>query len=119
MFRSLMSVGGALRVLDVDLIAAPYKAFDALTMAGSLDWDSGGDMSQIGSSAITVGGLRVNDNAWLTDLTPVFSKYAIAPSATIAITNNPNLPECAAAAWAAGLPGHLGPVTISGNQACP
>lgn len=119
MFQSLQQVAGTLSVVNVEIITPPFKAFDALTSAGALDWDSGGDFSQIGSAAISVGGLRLNDNAWLVDLPTTMSRFTVASSASIEITNNSNLSDCDANAWVGSLPGHVGPVTIAGNQSCP
>ncbi len=118
MFRSLEQVTGSLRVVDVEIILPPFKAFDALVSAGELDWDGGGNLDQIGSAAVTLGGLRLNDNDWLVELPATLSQFTVEPAASVEITNNPNLPQCDAVAWANALPGHVGPVSIAGNLPC-
>lgn len=119
MFSALTTVLGRLHVIDVSIFAFPTpRAFDALASAGTLDWDSGGTMESIGAPAVTLGGLRLNDNGWLTDLPTLMSKYTIDSSAPITISNNVNLAECSAWAWADGLSGHVGPVDIFGNLVC-
>ena len=119
MFTGLTTVVGQLRVVDVSILAFPTpRAFDALASVGMLDWDSGGTMESIGAPAVALGGLRLNDNAWLTDLPALMTPYTLASDAPITISNNSSLPECAAWAWADGLRGHVGPVDIFGNLAC-
>jgi hypothetical protein len=118
MFTALTTVIGTLHAIDVHIFGATPRAFDALAQVGTLDWDSGGTMELIGADAVALDGLRFHDNAWLTELTTLMSKYTIGPSAPITITDNEGLPECDAQAWVAALPGHTGPVTISGNLAC-
>jgi len=119
MFGSLTTVIGELHVIDVSIFPFPTpRAFDVLASVGLLDWDSGGTMEAIGAPAVALGGLRLNDNGWLTDVSTLMSKYTIDPNAQITISNNVNLPECSAWAWVDGLPGHVGPVDIFGNLAC-
>ncbi len=119
MFTALTDVAGELRVVNVSIFAFPTpRAFDALASVGLLDWDSGGTMEAIGAPAVALGGLRLNDNGWLVDLPALMSKYTLDPNAPITISNNANLPECAAWAWVDGLRGHVGPVDIFGNLAC-
>ena len=69
--------------------------------------------------AVRLGGLPVAGNDWLTDLPGWTVDFELKPAASIAIRGNSNLRDCDAADWAAGLPGHAGPVSIFGNQPCP
>ena len=68
--------------------------------------------------AVTVGGIRLNANSWLTDLSVSLAKYTISMTGPITITNNPNLLECLAIDYVNALPGRTGPEIISGNQLC-
>lgn len=119
LFTALATVGGTLHVMDVFIFAAPVaRAFDVLASVGTLDWESSGTMEEIGGPAIAIGGLRLHDNGWLTDLATLMAPYTLAPDAPITITDNASLPECDAWTWVDGLAGHVGPVEISGNAAC-
>ena len=120
MFTALTTVGGTLHVADVDIQPVPPPlAFDALALAGAIDWENANRFDAVGAAAVAIGGLRFHDSDDLTELDVLMSKYLIAPDAAITITDNANLPQCHAEDWVAGLAGHVGPVDVSGNQFCP
>lgn len=71
-----------------------------------------------GAAPLSVGSLELDANPGLTNIGAMLSHVSVAPTGAISIIDNPNITDCEAQAWADGLPGHVGPVTISGNDSC-
>ncbi len=112
----LVSVGGSLALrYGSPLQAAPY-----LAQFGSVAAELGlsDSFAVPGEAPLLVGSLALDANPGLVDLAAQLAHVSVAPTGAISITDNPNISDCDAQDWADALPGHTGPVAISGNAAC-
>lgn len=117
--------GGELPALEsvTGTLAVRYGSAPAQPFAASLG-SVGGELRVFesfavpGDAPLAVGSLELHANPGLTDLAGMLSHVSVAPAGPIAITDNPSITDCEAQAWVDGLAGHIGPVTISGNDSC-
>lgn len=123
-FPALQNVGGDLTIETFgSWNGMPGERYlPQLTMvAGDLRWVSTSAidlLSQLGSTTVLVGGLTLDGNLGLSDLPGRLSQVQIDTSGSIMILDNDGISDCDAQDYVDGLPGHVGPVSISGNDPC-
>ncbi len=118
---ALASVAGSLAVIyDTSAPAQPLPPYLANlgSVGGELRVSDSFALPVPGDAPLTVGSLELDANPGLIDLAETLAHVSVAPTGAISITENPSITDCEAQDWVDSLPGHSGPVTIAGNDAC-
>ena len=118
---ALETVGGSLAVHVGDFGLGPgERYFPVLGEVGGVlhVFETEAALGALGAAAVDAGGLTLEANPALVDLASDVGHVDVANNGPITIIDNPGISDCDAADWVDGLPGHNGPVVISGNGPC-
>ncbi|MEQ8485533.1 MAG: hypothetical protein RIB46_14340 [Pseudomonadales bacterium] len=119
-YPALQSVGGDFSLASFTQMQFGANHFPVISSIGGVLTFRGMDtaIANFGSNAVQVGGITLDANTGLSDLTATLSAIDLSLTGPATFTDNSGISDCDAQEWIDAIAGYAGSVVISGNDAC-